>query len=86
MLLVHNCCSRFENLKIAFLKRKQEGVMRTSLTFAALVFCLTFSALAQQSKSSGENAQPHHLVLLVVPLTSKGLSSTATRDFTHCRV
>jgi len=51
--------------------------MRTSLTLAPLVFCLTFSALAQQSKSSGENAQPHHLV---VPLTSKGLSGIVSGD------
>lgn len=51
--------------------------MRTSSTLAALVFCLTFSALAQQSKSSGENAQPHHLV---VPLTSKGLSGIVSGD------
>jgi quercetin dioxygenase-like cupin family protein len=51
--------------------------MRTSLTFAALVFCLSSPALAQQNETSGENAQAHHLV---VPLTSKGLSGIVSGD------
>jgi hypothetical protein len=47
------------------------------MLFAALVLCLTLPAVAQQSKSSGEIAQPHHLV---VPLTSKGLWGVVSGD------
>jgi hypothetical protein len=43
----------------------------------ALVFCLTLPAFAQQDKTAGAVAQPHHLV---VPLASKGLSNVVSGD------
>jgi len=53
------------------------AVVLAPMLFAALVLCLTLPAVAQQSKSSGEIAQPHHLV---VPLTSKGLWGVVSGD------